>query len=166
MKSLLKGCAVLVLLLLGCSSKVLADPMVANQLWKLTMTNNTGMVVQVGFELEFSGTGGTMRDPIVVMNAPGAPDARAIILSSGSRLSVVWDLPGLPMGGTFMVQFTTDFGATPESGFWFTPEQKPIDFKRDNVTVQAVPEPVSLVLFATGLAGVALRSRKKLKRSA
>jgi len=127
MKSLLKGCAVLILLLLGCSSKVLADPVVANQLWKLTMTNNTGMVVQVGFELEFSGTGGTMRDPIVVMNASGAPDARAIILSSGSRLSVVWDLPGLPVGGTFMVQFTTDFGATPESGFWFTPEQKPID---------------------------------------
>jgi len=169
MKPLVKAFASLVFFLLTCSSHAVADPIViaesdgSDHLWKVTVTNNTGMTV-VGVHLNFTGTGGTIHDPMVVMNAPGAGNASIIVTNSGSAVDVTWaNPPGLPAGGTFMIQFSTNFVATPvvfNDGFWF-PGEKPVD----TVNVQEIPEPVTLLLLATGLAGVAINTRKQLKGS-
>jgi len=53
-------------------------------------------------------------------------------------------------------------------GFWTLAPPLPqveVNPNRDKLTVQEVPEPFTLVLFATGLAGVAIRSRKKTRDS-
>lgn len=169
MKSLLKGLAPLVLFLLTCSDQAVADPVVIDPLWKVTVTNNTGVSV-FGINLTFTGTEGTIHDVHLVMNGAGAGAAVADVTSGGTGVGVLWNFPpGLPAGSTFMVQFSTD---TPDiefdDGFWLLnpPIPPAVDPKRDNLTVQEIPEPVSLLLFATGLIGVALKSRKNLKSSA
>jgi len=169
MKLLLKGFASLVLFLLTCSTQAVADPIVVDPTWKVTVTNNTGMTV-IGVHLNFTGTGGTIQNPVIVMNAAGAGNATVTVTNSGSAVDVSWlNPPGLPAGGTFMVQFTTNF---PElmfnDGFWTLAPPLPqdeVDPNRDQLTVQEVPEPFTLLLFATGLTGVAIRSRRKPKDS-
>lgn len=169
MKSLLKGLAPLVLFLLTCSNQAVADPVVLDPTWKVTVTNNTGMTV-IGVHLNFTGTGGTIQGPVIVMNAAGAGNATVTVTNNGSAVDVSWvNPPGLPAGGTFMVQFTTNFPVIMfNDGFWtLAPPlaQDNVDPNRDNLTVQEVPEPFTLLLFATGLVGVGIRSRKKPKCS-
>ncbi len=160
MKSLLKGLAPVVLFLLTCSGEAVADPV-----WNLTVTNNTGMTA-TGFQLIFTGTGGSITNPVIVMNAAGAGAPTITVVSSGSGINVSWGPPGIPPGGSFTVQFSTQFSPIqPNSGFWLVPQQIPVDFTRDNVTLREIPEPFTLLLLATGLAGVAINSRKKLKGS-
>lgn len=96
MKLLLKGLAPLVLFLLTCSNQAVADPVVVDPTWKVTVTNNTGMTV-IGVHLNFTGTGGTIQGPVIVMNAAGAGNATVIVTNSGSAVDVSWvNPPGLP----------------------------------------------------------------------
>lgn len=162
MKSLLKGLAPLVLFLLTCTHQAVADPVVIDPLWKVTVTNNTGVTV-FGVHLNFTGT---IQMPAMAMNGEGAGDATVGISFGGTGIDVLWNFPpGLPPGSTFMLTFKT---ATPvimfNDGFWLSnaPLQFNVDPVRDKVIVQELPEPVTLLLFASGLIGVALKSRKKL----
>ena len=165
MKLLVKGIAPLFLFLLTCSNQAVADPVVVDRTWKVTVTNNTGMTV-IGVHLNFTGTNGMVQNPAIVMNAAGAGNATVIVTNSGSAVDVSWtNPPGLPAGGTFMVQFTVNFGGIMfNDGFWtFAPPlpQVNVDPTRDKLTVQEVPEPFTLLLLGTGLAGFAIHSRKK-----
>ena len=156
MKSLLKASLPLVFFLLTCTPEVVADPVV----WKVTVTNTTGMTV-TGLHLNFTGTGGSIRDASIIMNGAGA--GAATVIGMSSTIDVTWAAPGLPAGGVVMIQFTTDFAPIAfNDGFWVKPPpQPPVD--PNDVTVQEIPEPVTLLLLGTGLAGLAVKSRKKLR---
>lgn len=158
MKWLLKALTAVVFFLLISPSEAVADPVF---MWKVTVTNNTGMVVS-GVHLVFTGTGGSIHDAMMTMNAPGA--GPPTINGMSNMIDISWGDPGLPPGGTFMFQFSTNH---PEisfsSGNWVKTPPLPVDPTRDSVKVNEIPEPTTMLLLGTGLAGVAIKMRKRFK---
>lgn len=165
MKSLLKAGGPLFFFLIISAGEAVADPVT----WKVTVTNNTGMRM-MGLQLVFIKTGGTISDPKITMTTimGGAAAGAGMItgIGDGNMINVSWTNPGLPSGATIMIQFTTQFaGIEFSSGVWTKPPPGgKVNLNKKDVTLQEIPEPTTLLLLVTGLAGAALKSRRSFRR--
>ncbi len=124
--------------------------------------NNTGMVVN-DFHSTFTGTGGTIDNEVVTINAAGA--GPATITSMDNMIWIEWGGTGIPNAGTFMFEFTTDFDFPVEfnSGEWTIAAQPnvPVDPVRDDITTTAVLESGTLTLFVIGASLLGFKRRDK-----
>jgi hypothetical protein len=99
--------------------------------WTVDVTNGTGMAAD-DFHVNFTGTGGTVANTRVAANAPGA--GPSTISGSGNAVEITWGAGGLPAGGTFTFEFSTDFREIAlNAGEWTFDAQPnvPLDSARD-----------------------------------
>lgn len=158
MKSLLKAVIPLFFFLIVSASEAVAAPIT----WQVTVKNNTGMTV-TGLQLVFAGTGGTIGNATITMTTVigGAGVGAGTVTGATNMINVSWANPGFPSGATVVIQFTTEFpNISFAAGVWTKPPPGgQLEVNKNDVTLQQIPEPATLLLLVTGLAGTALKLR-------
>ena len=131
--------------------------------YSFCFTNNSGMTLTSG-EVRIL-AGGTLTNPRANL-IPGVGPAFSHV---GDVVTV--DLVFIEPGEEFCLFFEVDgltLVAFDRAVFYSRPglmgEPFPIDPLRDNVRIEAVPEPITVILLGLGLAGVTIRGRGRPRR--
>jgi hypothetical protein len=100
---------------------------------------------------------------VFAINQPptGAPGRVTLTSPAGSQTQMAGNVGGFTQGGTFSFSSLTPFTTLQLQAFGGLGQ--PVEFGIDNLTLttQVIPEPATVVLLGTGLAGIAAKVRKR-----
>lgn len=127
-----------------------------------TATNNSGFTA-TDFEGTWTGTGGSLDNLNIITN--GGPGTIKSAVAEGNAVIIVWNANYLANGNSVTFSMTSDFpGIQLAGGFWTRSALNETPTAITNGSVSQTPLPQALLLFGTGLVGLAgaMRTRPRL----